>query len=382
MDGDFKNSNIFLAVKLRYFFMAAKAGKFLFIPVFFLQRDFFLFSVSLSLLFALLDLFFENKLKKPDFIDFDSGLVLNKSKTSTDAALKILNSRNKKLDFIFARLGLNRKNFLENFENFKNSQTVSIPVEKLFAGKSFISMEDILSGLANFDQSFQKTLFENDIKPEDFEAVLLWEKKLNKEIESRKKNVLIIGEPGTGRKTIVRSFAKIVAEGKVHPAIENKRVLELDADLLLSGLNAAGEIRKRFETILVEAISAGNIILIIDEFHDFIKNMVSQGIDFSTIIIPYLRSPKFQLIAITNHQSYHRDIESNGELNILFEKVEIREPSAKETILILEDILPVLEFQYGLFVPYQTLKEIVNLADETIFNIPFPEKAVGLLTEQ
>ena len=446
MDGDFKNSNIFLAVKLRYFFMAAKAGKFLFIPVFFLQRDFFLFSVSLSLLFALLDLFFENKLKKPDFIDFDSGLVLNKSKTSTDAALKILNSRNKKLDFIFARLGLNRKNFLENFENFKNSQTVSIPVEKLFAGKSFISMEDILSGLANFDQSFQKTLFENDIKPEDFEAVLLWEKKLNKEIESRKKfwelenlllkpgigkqwaygytanldrysreltsepifgkfqyhsvtrgteiekierilsragknNVLIIGEPGTGRKTIVRSFAKIVAEGKVHPAIENKRVLELDADLLLSGLNAAGEIRKRFETILVEAISAGNIILVIDEFHDFIKNMVSQGIDFSTIIIPYLRSPKFQLIAITNHQSYHRDIESNGELNILFEKVEIREPSAKETILILEDILPVLEFQYGLFVPYQTLKEIVNLADETIFNIPFPEKAVGLLTE-
>lgn len=444
MDGDFKNSRIFLAIRLRYFFTAAKLLKFLFIPVFFLQREFFLFSVSLSLIFALLDLFFENKLKKPDFIDFDSGLILYKSKTSTDVVLKILKSRNKKYDFIFGRLGLSRKNFIAKFENFKNFP--GVPIEKLLAGKSFISIEDILSRLAEFDLPFQKTLFENEIKPEDFEAVLLWEKNLNEEIEAQKKfwelenlllkpgigkqwaygytvnldrysreltsepifgkfqhhpvtrkmeiekierilsqagknNVLIVGEPGTGRKTIVRSFAKMVAEGKVHPALENKRVLELDVDSLLSGLNAAGEIRKRLETVIREAMLAGNIILVVDEFHSFIKNMLGQGIDFSTILIPYLRSPRFQLIAITDYKSYHRDIEPIGELNILFEKVEVREPSAKGTILILEDILPVLESRYGIFVPYQTLKEIVNLADEAIFNVPFPEKAVDLLTE-
>lgn len=192
-------------------------------------------------------------------------------------------------------------------------------------------------------------------------------------------NVLVLGMPGVGRKRVVLELAKHVKEGQTFKSLNYKRVLELDMLSIISGLANYSEFAYRLNTILNEALNAGNIILIIDDIYDFIGQ--DKKFDISEIILPYLRSPNFQLVAISDWENYYKTIEKNPAVNNLFTKIEIKEPSIKETMLILEQLLEIIERQYKVVVPYQAIKEIMNVCSNVILNIPFPKKAIDLLNE-
>lgn len=192
-------------------------------------------------------------------------------------------------------------------------------------------------------------------------------------------NVLVMGEPGVGRKRVVLELAKHIKEGQTFKSLNYKRVLELDMISIISGVTNYAEFAQRLNRILYEAISAGNIVLIVDDFHNFIGP--EKQFDITEIILPYLKMPNFQLVAITDYAGLHKVIEKNPALSNLFVKVEINEPSAKETILIVEQLLEFLEKKYGVFVPYQTIREIINASINIFLDVPFPKKAIDLLNE-
>ena len=195
-------------------------------------------------------------------------------------------------------------------------------------------------------------------------------------------NALVIGKPGGGRSTIVYSFAKKVLEGNSVSILNYKRILELDMQAMFSGLKTPGEILERFKIVFSEAANAGNIILIIDNIHNYIgKQDGIGGFDISSALIPYLSSPELQIIGVTTFEGFHRNIEINPSVMNFFEKVEIEEPSKEETMFVLEDLLPSFEKQYDLKVGYRGLRAIIELTDRYIQDIPFPEKAIDFLGE-
>ena len=195
-------------------------------------------------------------------------------------------------------------------------------------------------------------------------------------------NILVIGKPGGGRSTIVYSFAKKILEGKSVPILNFKRILELDIQAMFAGLETQGEILERFKIVFSEAADAGNIILIIDDFHNYIGAQEGiGGIDISSALIPYLGSPELQIIGVTTFQGLHKKIETSPTVMNFFEKVEIEDPSKEETMFILEDLLPGFEKEYGLKVGYKSLKAIIDLTDRYIQDVPFPEKAIDFLGE-
>ncbi len=195
-------------------------------------------------------------------------------------------------------------------------------------------------------------------------------------------NVLIIGKPGGGRSTIVYSFAKKILEGKSVSVLNYRRVLELDIHAMLSGLKTPGEILERFKTVFSEAANAGNIILIIDNIHNYIGKQEGIGsFDISSVLIPYLGFSNLQIIGVTTFQGFHKNIETNPAVMNFFEKVEIEEPTKEETMFVLEDLLPGFEKQYNLGVGYKSLRAIIELTDRYIQDVPFPEKAIDFLGE-
>ena len=199
---------------------------------------------------------------------------------------------------------------------------------------------------------------------------------------SQENNVLLVGEPGIGRKTIIKGFAELVFEGNILPPLKHKKVLEVNLNEAMAGSINESEMEKKIRVILNEAVSAGNIILVIDDFHNFISQQAGVGkSDISGILMPYLNSRYLQIIATTTHEGLHKYIEANPTLLKFFEKVEVSEPDEKSTLMILEDVLPQFEANMNVRATYSALKEIINKASQYFSEIPMPERAIDLLEE-
>jgi ATP-dependent Clp protease ATP-binding subunit ClpA len=209
------------------------------------------------------------------------------------------------------------------------------------------------------------------------------EVKVAENVISRKnsKNLLLIGNPGTGRKIIIHNLIKKSLRRELPDIANDKRFLQLDLVALSSSVDSFEKSEKVIGECLAEAQKSGNVILILNDFHDFLGGKKKAGItDISAILMPYLSNPKFQMICISNFDGYHKYIEKKPELLKYFEKVEVKELSPEETTLILENKVFGLEHEYNKFISYSSIKEIVHLSGKYI-PYSFPQKAITLLED-
>jgi len=195
-------------------------------------------------------------------------------------------------------------------------------------------------------------------------------------------NVLLIGNTGTGRKSIIQNFAIRSSLGQSLPGINYKIVKELNLPALFAQLQNKDQIELVLNKIFEEVLLAGNIILVVDQFHNFVNGDQTAGtFDLSSILAPYLRFPQFQLIAITDIANFHKTIESKPALLSLFGTVEVAEISKKEILMLLENKSLVAEFQDKVFISYPALRDIINYAERYFPNLSSPEKELDILNE-
>jgi len=197
-------------------------------------------------------------------------------------------------------------------------------------------------------------------------------------------SVLIIGESGSGRKSMIYALAKNSLLGESLPEVNFKRVVQLDLPTLLAQIESPEKIESILDTIFREVVTAGNVILVIDEFQNFVGQLGLPRpgtIDISGVISPYLPLPSFQVIAITTFEGLHKNIEQNPSILSLFEKVEVSEISQRETLILLEDLALKLERRFKKFISYLALRDVISFCDKYIPVTPFPEKAMNLLEE-
>jgi ATP-dependent Clp protease ATP-binding subunit ClpC len=195
-------------------------------------------------------------------------------------------------------------------------------------------------------------------------------------------NVLIVGESGSGRKSIIYGLAQKSLFGRCLPELNYKRFVELDMTALTAQIQASEQFEATLDTIFKEAVSAGNVVLVINEFHNFVGETPKPGIvDISGIITPYLRLSHFQIIAVTTFEGLHRNIEKNSSLLSLFEKIEVSNVPPEETLLILESLVPSFERKHKVFISYQALRDIISMTDRYLPALTFPEKAIDVLDQ-
>lgn len=195
-------------------------------------------------------------------------------------------------------------------------------------------------------------------------------------------NALIIGEPGVGRKNIIHGLIKKSLIGQSLPNVNNNRFIELDIVLLSSTTTSFEQMEKTLEQCFREVTNAGNVILIINDFHDFLGGKQKAGIvDVSGIIGPYLNSPNFKTICLTSYKGLHQYIEDKPSLLAQFQKIEVEEMEPEETLKVLENQVFILETKHQKFIPFNSLKETITLCEKYISNYPFPQKAINLLEE-
>jgi len=197
-------------------------------------------------------------------------------------------------------------------------------------------------------------------------------------------DVLIVGQAGSGRKSMIQALAEKSVLGKSLPEINYKRIVQLDLSSLLNQIQSVEEVEEILDRIFREVVYAKNVILVIDEFHNFIGLLGTPQpgkIDISGVISQYLALPQFQIVAITTFEGLHQNIEQNSSILNLFEKVEVSEVSQRETLRLLENLALKLESKHKILISYPAIKNIISLCDKYFPAIPFPEKAIDLIDE-
>ena len=196
-------------------------------------------------------------------------------------------------------------------------------------------------------------------------------------------NVLIVGDAGTGRKSIIEAIAQKCYLGTSLPELDNKRVVELDMVALLSQIQSSEKLEFMLDQIFQETLAAGNVILVIENLHNFVGEGENKpgSIDISGILSKYLPLPGFCFVGITDYNGLHNKIEDNSSFLSLFRKVEVLDVSELETIRILQNLALELEQKNKILIAYPAIREIVNLTGRYFPSTPFPKKAIDILDE-
>jgi len=309
-----------------------------------------------------------------------------------------------------------------------------------------ITVGDILCSLAKNETFLKRELIEKDLRPEDIQAIVDWQERVERQKEQNRKfweyrnmvkkgsmgkewsagytitldqysidwtetikkqgypetvgyiseiehverilanpennNALIIAEPGVGAKNIIYEIARKSVLEQSLPPVNNKRVVELLMPTLLASMKSIDDVEVALERICQEVATSGNIILVIDEFHDFVETEQRPGaINIAGIIAPYLPLAQTQFIGLASYAGLHRKIELNPSLLNFFIKVEVKEPSKEQTLEMLQSYLPDIEARYKKYVSYPALKKIIDLSERYITSMPFPKKAKEVLEE-
>jgi ATP-dependent Clp protease ATP-binding subunit ClpC len=198
--------------------------------------------------------------------------------------------------------------------------------------------------------------------------------------KSAESNIIISGQPGTGRKTIVEALAKTIYEGRSNPLLAFKRVLLLDMEKILA--NETDEVAREafLSELFNEAEQAKNIILVIDNIEKYISKEAG-SVDLTPLIGKYAQLPTLQFIGITTPYHYQKYIQGNRSFVNYFEKIDVQEISYDETLAILLDEALVFEQRYNMFITYESVRQAVVQSGAYINDRPYPEKAIQLLDQ-
>jgi len=200
---------------------------------------------------------------------------------------------------------------------------------------------------------------------------------------SSKSSVLMVGESGVGRTSIVEGLAHRIMRGEVEDTLRNKRIVELNMGALLGASANANAFSDQMTRILQELGNSKNVILFIKNLHALrgVGAGEGSGLDAFGMIEPSLSRGEFQCIAMTSPKEFVRYIESNESLARCFVNLEVKEPAYEDTIKILQEVVLAFERKHKVMVSYPAIVAAIELSTKYIQGHMLPDKAVDLLDE-
>ncbi len=198
-----------------------------------------------------------------------------------------------------------------------------------------------------------------------------------------KNNPVLIGEPGTGKTTVIEGLAKRIVEGDIPENIKNKQLVTLDLSAMVAGAMYRGQFEERLKNFVKQVVDAdGEIIVFIDELHMIVGTGGAEGqMDVSNMIKPELARGRMKVVGATTHGEYQKYIEKDAALERRFQHVYIGEPNIEDTITILRGIKDKYDVHHGLHIRDSALIAAATLSDRYISDRFLPDKAVDLMDE-
>ncbi|CCD24795.1 chaperone ATPase HSP104 NDAI_0D04820 [Naumovozyma dairenensis CBS 421] len=192
-----------------------------------------------------------------------------------------------------------------------------------------------------------------------------------------KSNPCLIGEPGVGKSAIIEGVAQRIIDDDVPTLLQNAKLFSLDLAALTAGAKYKGDFEERFKGVLKEVEeSKVLIILFIDEIHMLMGNGKD---DAANILKPALSRGQLKVIGATTNNEYRSIVEKDGAFERRFQKIEVSEPTLRETVAILRGLQPKYEIHHGVRILDSALVTAAQLAKRYLPYRRLPDSALDLV---
>ncbi len=200
-------------------------------------------------------------------------------------------------------------------------------------------------------------------------------------LQTRKNNIILVGEPGVGKTGIVEGLAQRIAEGNVPEGLVGLRIIELSMAMLVAGTKYRGEFEERMQAVIREATADPKIVLFVDEIHMLMGAGQASGgaMDAANILKPALARGEIKIIGATTTAEYRLHIEKDAALERRFQTVQVEEPSRDDALEILRGLRPKLAQEHGVWIADDALEAAVDWSIRYLPDFRLPDKAIDLI---
>ena len=197
----------------------------------------------------------------------------------------------------------------------------------------------------------------------------------------KKRNAILVGDPGVGKTHIVEGLARRIVEGQIPATLKDSVIYSLDMGSLMAGTKYRGDFEERIKQVIDILEDRDNAILFIDEIHTIVGAGAagSSNTDMANLIKPALTRGRIQIIGSTTYEEYRETIEPERALARRFTKLDVEEMDAESCKAMLHAIMPEYEKFHEIEVQSEAIDAVVDLTVKHMHDKFLPDKAIDVL---
>lgn len=204
-------------------------------------------------------------------------------------------------------------------------------------------------------------------------------RELNRLLARReKKNVILIGEPGVGKTSIIESVAYHLEHNRKQ-GIQQKKIIQLTKDDLMVGVTQRGQLEERLQKLNAEVKIRPDVIIFLDEIDSFFDE--SGSLDLMNILKPIFTRREWHCIGTITAAEYQKLMDKDQALWRNFETIIVSEPSVDDCIYMLEDLRQRFEDFHGVTITPSGIIASVKLTSQYITQEKLPGKAIQIIDQ-
>ena len=213
----------------------------------------------------------------------------------------------------------------------------------------------------------------------DNECKEIWKTMMKK----TKRNVLLIGEPGVGKSSVVYKLTYDILNGICPEMFKDFRILSLNVNNLISGTMYRGQAEERYQDLIELLEYYDNLILFIDEIHMIVgagsSSSGKDNTDFSNALKPLLAGDNAIVIGATTNEEYKEAFGNEGALRRRFRNIVIKEPKTTEVYDMLKDSIKQLEEFHGVKISKRMVDLIIFYSSCFNYTTRNPDRTKDLI---